>query len=394
MVRRSAAIAAIVIRVPVAPALLRWARERSGISSGELMARFEKLSEWECGRVQPTLEELEAFARAAHVPVGYLFLTEPPHEPVPIPDFRTDSGKEAMRFSPDLLDIVYACQERQTWYEEYVCASGRSTPDFVGSVAVDTAPEVVADDMRRTLEFDVSARRGCDSWTDALRRLIRNTEKAGVLVMVDSVVGSDSRRRLDPGDFVGFALSDPLVPLVFVNGRAAEAIRAFTLAHQLARVWLGTSALSNYAVAPKPGYRREEVWCDAVAAEFLVPAAALRSELVRDEPLVDALSRLARVFKVSAPVVLRRLLDVGWIDRRRFDVEWSRKGEWMRSLALRSDEGDRHGAPTSTPSRRFARAITASVLEGRTLYRDAFRMLGIEKTSTFDQLVRDLGVLE
>jgi hypothetical protein len=43
-------------------------------------------------------------------------------------------------------------------------------------------------------------------------------------------------------------------------------------------------------------------------------------------------------------------------------------------------------------SRRFGRALVESTLEGRTLYRDAFRMLGISKTSTFNEFARRLDL--
>lgn len=76
-------------RVAVKPALLRWARERSGRSVDRLAVKFPKLEAWEQGEAQPTLKQLEQFAKATFTPVGYLFLQEPPVERVPIPDFRT-----------------------------------------------------------------------------------------------------------------------------------------------------------------------------------------------------------------------------------------------------------------------------------------------------------------
>ena len=41
---------------------------------------------------------------------------------------------------------------------------------------------------------------------------------------------------------------------------------------------------------------------------------------------------------------------------------------------------------------RFARALVASTLEGQTLYRDAFRMLGFSKMGTFNTFGRSLGI--
>lgn len=101
-------------RIPVNPGLLRWARERSGLAQEHLATKFKKLPDWEDGETQPTLKQVEAFARAVHLPVGYLFLTEPPEEPIPIPDFRTLTGQPVTRPSPNLLDTIYICQERQS----------------------------------------------------------------------------------------------------------------------------------------------------------------------------------------------------------------------------------------------------------------------------------------
>ena len=381
-------------RVPVNPELLRWARERSGMAQDDLAAKFNKLPEWEDGDTQPTLKQVEAFARAVHVPIGYLFLSEPPEEVVPIPDFRTFAGQAITRPSPNLLDTIYTCQERQSWYRDFARVTQQPEIGFVGSATVDTPPETTAARVHEVLGFDLVARRECPTWTDALRLFIRQAEDAGVLVMVSGVVRSNNHRRLDPAEFRGFALSDPFAPLIFVNGADSKAAQMFTLAHELAHLWLGASALSDCEAALRPGLRREEVWCNAVAAELLVPLAALRAELQGDEALPQALSRLARAFKVSTLVILRRLLDANWLDRGRFDAAWVQEIEHVRSLPQRNGGGgDFYRTTLSRVGRRFARALVVSTLEGQTLYRDAFRMLGVSKIGTFNELGREVGMM-
>ena len=382
-------------RAPVNPGLLTWARTRAGLEPLDLQHRFPKLDAWEAGTVQPTLKQLDAFARVVHVPVGYLFLPVPPEEPLPIPDFRTMGGRAVQRPSPNLLDMVYACQERQGWYREFALATRQKDADFVSSVSLDARPDEVAAQMAHALSFDLEARAACRTWEEALRMFIGQADQAGVLVMVSGVVLSNNSRTLDPDEFRGFALADRRAPLVFINGADTKAGQMFTLAHELAHLWLGSSAVSNASVAPLFGYRREEVWCNAVAAELLVPLVALRPALQRGEELDETLQRLARRFKVSTLVILRRLLDAGWLTRPIFDAAWHAERERLRELASRSGTGggDFYRTTLSRVSRRFARALVESTLEGQTLYRDAFRMLGVAKTETFNHIGREVGVM-
>lgn len=121
----------VVTRVKVKREMMVWARERAGLETAELEHRFPKISAWETEEIQPTIKQLEDFARAVHVPFGYLLLPEPPEEPLPIPDFRTMDGHAIRRPSPELLDMVYACQERQGWYKEFSLTTRQPESEFV-----------------------------------------------------------------------------------------------------------------------------------------------------------------------------------------------------------------------------------------------------------------------
>lgn len=372
-----------MIRVQVRPELLRWARERSERGVHALATRFPRLAAWEAGESSPTLKQLEAFARATHVPIGFLFLAEPPKEPVPIPDLRTIASEPLGRPSPDLLDTIYLCQRRQSWYRDWARSVGEDPRRFVGSASIDSPPLRVAAAMREALGFDLESRRACPTWTEALRQFAAQADELGVLVMVSGVVGSNNHRKLDPDEFRGFALADELAPLIFVNGSDTKAAQMFTIAHELAHLWLGKSALSDVGPASTPSGRVES-WCNRVAAELLVPIDVLRHEVAARAALPDA-QDLARRFKVSALVILRRLLDLGRLTRQEFEGAYATELERLSSLP-RTSGGDFYLTQPVRLSRRFARALVVSTLEGQTLYRDAFRMLGISKTETFQQL--------
>lgn len=381
-------------RVAISPDMLQWARERAGMEPESLLPRFAKYEEWETGETQPTLKQLENFAKAVHVPMGYLFLPEPPHESLPIPDFRTLDNRQVTRPSPNLLDMLYNCQERQAWYKEFAQITRQKPLEFIGSVNRSMKVEDVANQIRHTLKFDIEERSQCRTWEDALRLFIQQAEEVGILVMVSGVVLSNNNRKLDTQEFRGFALSDHLAPLVFINGSDSKSGQMFTLAHELAHLWLNSSGVSNASAAPLNGFSREEVWCNAVAAELLVPLKTLKPLLQDDELMDKAVARLSKHFKVSTLVILRRLLDAKWLSRDEFDQAWQQERARLREIAERSGSGgDFYRTTISRVSRRFTQAIVTSTLEGQTLYRDAFRMLGVSKTQTFNNLGREVGVM-
>ena len=378
--------------VPASIPVLRWAAQRARLHDDDLAARFNKWPLWLSGEAQPTLKQLEDFARLTHTAFGYFFLPQPPTLALPVPDFRTLRDEALAEPSSDLLDTLYLCQQRQEWYRDHARMHGLPALPFVGSANMHEAPEAVARRLRETLDLSSEARHQLPGWTDALRQLIAKAEDAGVMVMVSSVVGSNSHRKLDVGEFRGFALADGLAPLVFLNGADSKAAQMFTLAHELAHLWLGATGVSDAQAGQVPEQRTER-WCNRVAAELLMPLEELRAAHQRDAPISNEIQRLARDFKVSALVVLRRLFDAGYISRAALWEHYRDEQERLRTLKERSSSGgDFYRSLGARTSKRFARAIVSSTLEGLTSFPDAFRMLGVRKTATFYEVARELGV--
>jgi Zn-dependent peptidase ImmA (M78 family) len=333
---------------------------------------------------------LEIYAKATHTPVGYFFLPEPPREDVPIPDLRTVADRPLNEPSPDLLDTLYLCQRRQEWYRDYAISQGETALAFVGSVTVADDVMTAAAVISRALGFDVEERRRMGTWTEALRQFITQADSLGVLVMVNGVVGNNNYRKLDPAEFRGFALADRIAPLIFVNGADSKAAQMFTVAHELAHIWLGESALSDINPEIRPASVIER-WCNAVAAEMLVPSAVIRALFSENEDLPRALDRLARHFKVSTLVILRRLFDMGGLRREAFHDAYANELERLSDVAP-TGGGNFYLTQGARLGRRFTRALITSTLEGQTLYRDAFSLLGFAKVSTFQDLARSLEV--
>jgi len=379
-----------MLRVEVQPGLLRWACERAGFGLQELAEKIPQLPAWASGDKKPTLQQLEKFARTVHAPIGYLFLREPPVEQVPIPDFRTVGNDYIDHPSPDLLDTIYICQQRQEWYRDYARSMGEGPSPFVGAANVEQETEGVAETIRRALRFDIKARRRMRTWAEALRQFTEQADEFGVLIMVNGVVGSNNHRKLDPEEFRGFALADGLAPLIFINGSDTKSAQMFTLAHELAHIWLGETGLSDVEPVCSPS-NRVEIWCNQVAAEVLVPLRAVRDEYRPRESLADELTRLARCFKVSTLVILRRIYDAGHLAQ---DELWTAyRGELERLRAIpKGAGGNFYWTQAARVSKRFVAAAVSSALEGRTGFTEAFRMLGVKKMATFRELGRSVGI--
>jgi Zn-dependent peptidase ImmA (M78 family) len=379
-----------MVRVEVKPELLRWAQERAGFQPGTLAERFPRLEAWERGVAQPTLKQLEAFAKATRTPVGFLFLPEPPVEEVPIPDLRTIGNERLERPSPDLLDTIYLCQQRQEWYRDFARSEGEDSFPFVGSASLASDVGEMAAAIRGTLGFDLEERRQTPTWTEALRRFIGLADELGVLVMVSGVVGSNNRRKLDPEEFRGFALVDSLAPLVFINGADTKAAQMFTLAHELAHIWLGQSALSDIVPVSSPSHA-VEIWCNQVAAELLVPLSVFREEYRPEALLAAETQRLAKVFKVSTLVILRRIHDAGGLTDNQLWAAY--RSELARLRAIPAGKGGNfYLTLAARVSKRFARALVVRTLEGQSSFTEAFRLLGLKKMATFQDVGRSLGV--
>ncbi|MBN2103717.1 ImmA/IrrE family metallo-endopeptidase [bacterium] len=378
------------MRVQINRKMFQWARERSGKTIPELTHKFPKFKEWEAGDVYPTLKQLEKFAKATYLPVGYLFLPDPPVETIPIPDFRTIGNNYIGRPDPDLLDTVYTCQQRQEWYRNYAISRGEDALPFIGSVDTHSDIVSVAEEIRHALHFDIEERRRTATWTEALRQFLKQADDFGIMVMVSSVVGSNNHRKLDPDEFRGFVLSDSLAPLIFINGSDTKSAQMFTLAHEMAHLWLGESALSDINPASSPSNEIEN-WCNQVAAELLVPYSVIAEEYQDKSNIFDEMNRLARFFKVSTLVIIRRIYDIRAISENEFWDAYHFELDRLISLPA-SSGGDFYRSQPARLSKRFARAVVISTCEGQSSFTESFRLLGIKKMSTFRDLGASLGV--
>ncbi len=380
----------VTTRVEVAPELLEWARERSGLDKEHFNKNFPKLPEWIAGTAKPTFKQLEDYANSTYTAIGYFFLSSPPEEKFPIPDYRILHNKAIAKPSPHLRDTIYLCQERQDWYQDYARTAGLEPVEIVGmsTIAEDAVPAAAS--LQEILKFGLNERKG--TWETAFNTLKVKIQDLGVLVMTSSIVGHNTHRKLDYKEFRGFTLIDSLAPLIFINGSDTRAAQMFTLAHELAHVALGKPGLDSVDMNSKSD-KRIEKWCNSFAAEFLLPINELKKQYRMTSDINSELKRLASKNRVSTLVVLRRIHDAGYLAWNEYQTEYNKELARLLELADKNSKGGNYyQSLLSRVGKNFAEAVIRSTIGGDTLYSEAYDLLEIKKHSEFRQCAAELGI--
>ncbi|VAW61885.1 hypothetical protein MNBD_GAMMA11-760 [hydrothermal vent metagenome] len=256
------------------PSILTWARERAQFSPGMLAKKLnikeDKLDSWKIGEIQPTFKQAQKIAKATHIPSGYLFLPEPPEEELPVADLRTVGNEPLNRPGAELIEVIRQALFRQAWFQDYLKTHAFDQNPVVARKHLDTPVVEIVDDMRNVSGLTRTPFKG--NWKDHFKYLIQRIESLNIPVMRSGVISSNTHKPLSVKEFRGFALSDKLASVIFINLTDAPPARLFTLIRELAHVWTGVSGISD----TKPDANsREEQTCNSIAAELdnLVPVA-------------------------------------------------------------------------------------------------------------------------
>lgn len=372
--------------------ILKWARERAGFPHEVLAQKVgsapEKIIEWEEGASRPTFRQAEKLANVVRIPFAYLFLSSPPEEQMPLPDLRTVAGTPLPKFDVDFMDLINDILFKHDWFYDYLVDHGATALPFVGKFSLPVRALDVAKDILDTLHITSADRNGARDWEDYFSILVKKAEDAGIWVIRSGVVGNNTHRPLSVNIFRGFAISNPIIPLVFVNGKDAKAAQIFTLIHELAHIWLGESGVSDPFRAGTGSRRRygsSEEFCNAVAAEFLLPRTDFREAWDEETDMEINIRNVASKFKVSRIVVAIRGRELGFINEEIFAAYFeAEKDRWRRDRENTEGGGDYYRTAKTRSGNRFFRAVLSSAISGDLLLRNAGTLLGMSPKSIFE----------
>lgn len=363
--------------VNIKPNMLTWAVARAGYDLAEFSEKVPNLKKWLEGEKNPTVKQLEAFSKKVHLPFGYLFLSEPPKETLPIPFFRTN-GQQNDEVSINVYDTILLMQQRQDWLSNHLQDNDFESLEFVGRFNGVFDVLKIVNDIRKTLKLPEAWASEFGTWEEAMNNLVESIEDSGIITVFNGVVENNVYRKIPVDECRGFVLVDEFAPFMFINNADAKAAQMFTIVHELAHIWTGHSAGFDFRKL-QPADNPIEVLCDKIAAEFLVPQKAFNN-FWAESPVIK---KASRHFKVSEIVIARRALDTGKITKSEFFDFYNeyKNREFVKKANLASG-GNFYATTRKRLSPTFAIHINNAVNTGQLLHRDAYKLTSL-KGDTF-----------
>ncbi len=364
--------------------VIEWAIIRNGNSLEDFYAQNPNVESWIKGEKYPTVKQLEHFTHKVHVPLGYMFLPNPPEEKLTLPFFRTTQKTSTDKVSLNVYHTIQIIQDRQNWLTDYLEELDFPDLDFVGKYSVKDDYKKIVNDIRFTLKIDLDWASKHHNWEQALDYLTNKIEEAGIIVTYNGIVGTNTRRVIDVKECRGFVLVNNKAPFLFINSADAKAAQMFTLIHELAHVWLGESAgFDNQHLLP--AHHPVEILCDAIAAEFLVPEIYF---LQKWETTKD-FKHLSSILKVSPIVIGRRALDLKLITKKEFLAFYHQYlSDFKQKKESQHAGGNFYATTKKRVSLRFAAFVNNAVKDNKLLYRDAYKLTNM-KGDTYNKFITE-----
>lgn len=374
------------------PAMLRWARERAGYSEEEVARRrnvpVERVQEWEEGKSYPTWRQLEQLAQKDyHRGTPFFFLNTPPDEHPVSTEFRRLPSTMLDDLHPDTL---YAIRQARTRQDDLTLLLGPqgSAESFIlrdlSELADAHNPVQLAIAVRERLGISLDQQRAWPSADEALKQWREQVEDNSIWVF---------KRSFADKDIAGFCLDHEVFPVIYLNNGQARTRQIFTLFHELAHLLFQFNHLerldAQHYISNLVGEERAiEIACNRFAGEFLVPSEDFNSTIAMQspDPLTDEyLISLAKSYKVSREVILRKFLDRNWLDGENYRETVQR---WTASQETRSGKGGNCYATQGTYlGRKYLRTAFLAFDEGRIDELQLAACLGV-KGSRLDGLER------
>ena len=280
----------------------------------------------------PTILQAKKIAKCLHIPFAALYMNTGDINLKAIPaikNYRTLDGCLSVDDSSFNIAICDVLQEREFLIEESE-ELGIHLPAFSAPSFSNENPTDWASTIRMFFGIELKEQYKCASSRKLYLYLRERLESKGIFVQCFADVPIEVVR--------GFSIFEKELPVIGINDDDRPPAKAFSLIHELVHILKRESSVCNI-MYNATSMQKEEVFCNAVAGELLVPKDALAVVLTnggfRRPYSADDIRRLASRFSVSREVIIRRLLDTDRINNTEYD---SYADEFRREVEREREE--------------------------------------------------------
>lgn len=370
------------------PEILRWARETAGYRLDEVagQATFKKVEAWERGSAYPTYKQLEGLASRYKRPLALFFFPEVPDEEAIESSFRSLPTSQ-LRALPASIKLKLRKGKVFQLNLHELTEGINPAPALITTVLKFTGSRNVkkwAVETRRLLGIDLDQQKKWRTDDEALKNWRDALTAQGVHVFKDA---------FDEDDYSGFCLYDDKFPIVFVNNSLTMTRQIFTLFHELAHLIFRNNhidATANdrgvaYLNSVDKSYKDIELLCNEFAAEFLLPTSDFAKEVRQHGTSPTGVAKLAKRYRVSRAVVLRKMLTDKFISRTTYNRQASALNASYRRITKKGGGGSFYCTKLAYLGNPYVELVLNKYDQQQISLGEAADYLGI-KPSQFDQL--------
>lgn len=366
----------------VNPQILRWARETVNMTidqaASSLKRNSEEIESWENGTASPTYSQLEKLAYDIYKrPLALFFLPVAPKEKMPKSEFRTLPHADMETLHKDTCLKIRKAHAYQLSLSDIFSEKNPAKQKIWKEISLSFSGNIVSQAQLVREKLGITLEKQIDWKSDehALKAWRQAIEECGIFVFKDA---------FKQKEISGFCLIDENFPIILINNSTTKTRQIFSLMHELAHLLLDMNGISkfdsSYINQLSSTNRKIEQFCNAVAAEILIPEQDFREQVKRlpsnvEQATEEQFSDLAQRYGVSREAVLRRLLDKNYVSRS-FYNEKSRI--WTAQLKKTGSGGDWYRNQKTYISERFAGEVIGRHYRQQISLEQAAELLGLK----------------
>jgi len=338
------------VKALITPKVITWAREQAGynivVAADRLKKSMEDIQAWESGSDLPTIAQARELSRLYKRPLAVFYMPEPPADFQTLRDYRKLRTDEERKLSVEIIELIRTVVEQQTWIHDYLLREEEKSLNFIGAAKINNNIYEIADDIRKNLGIDIERQINCSGRYEALKYWLTKAEENRIFII--------RKGGIELSECRGFVISDKIAPFIYLNSEDALAAQLFTLAHELAHLWINESGISNLEIVGtfKSGHESKvEEFCNSIASETIMPNKKfieIFDKIDKRKEIEEMIENLSNKFKVSEEAVARRLFNLNKISKETY--EKLREFYKKRWLELKETEKkklkEREGGPS------------------------------------------------